>query len=211
MEKLLRKGAEADIYVGDWYGDEVIRKIRKPKTFMHPKLDAELRRHRTVIEALSLSQAKDAGVSTPYLYYVDPGRGEIIMEYVHGERFKDLLARQPLGKLIPLCVELGRCVARLHAANLMHGDLSTSNFLVTGDSLTFIDFGLSFISPKLEDRAVDLHLVKEVLRSAHGNVWEEVFRFILKGYEEVSGEKQVAALTAKIREIERRGRYARVE
>ncbi|MBI2183909.1 MAG: Kae1-associated serine/threonine protein kinase [Thaumarchaeota archaeon] len=211
MEKLLKKGAEADIYVTEWFGEEVVTKLRKPKTFMHPKLDAELRRHRTIREASFLSEAKEAGVLTPFIHYVDPSKGEIVMEYVKGTRFKDALLTGPFDRIAPLCVELGRCIAKLHGKNIVHGDLSTSNFIITDQTLTFIDFGLSSSSQRLEDKSVDLHLVKQILKSAHGKIWEKVFQLLLQGYGETAGSKQVDALQAKIKEIERRGRYARVE
>lgn len=211
MEKLLRKGAEADIYVGDWFGEEVIKKIRQPRAFRHPKLDDEIRKHRTMREAYLLSEARHSGVKTPFVYYVDP-KGEIVMEFVQGTRFKDALSEWSFEKLELLCIELGRCIAKLHKGSIVHGDLSTSNFIVTGDEeLTFIDFGLALTSQRLEDMAVDLHLVKEILRSAHGKVWERVFQLVVKGYGEVSGESRVKAIQGKIKEIERRGRYARVE
>ncbi|MBI4258918.1 MAG: Kae1-associated serine/threonine protein kinase [Thaumarchaeota archaeon] len=211
MEKLLKKGAEADIYVTKWFGEEVVTKIRKPKTFMHPKLDAELRRHRTIREASFLSDAKDAGVLTPFIYYVDSVKGEIVMEYVTGKRLKDVLLAERLEKVAPVCEELGRCIAKLHKKNIIHGDLSTSNFIINDRALTFIDFGLSSTSQRLEDKAVDLHLVKQVLKSAHGKIWEKVFQLVLRGYGEIAGSGQIDALLAKIKEIERRGRYARVE
>src|SRR3989338_6220467 len=49
--------------------------------------------------------------------------------------------------------------------NIIHHDLTTSNMISKKDKIFFIDFGLSFFSTKIEDRAVDLHLLKEALES----------------------------------------------
>ena len=108
--------------------------------------------------------------------------------------------------------EVGRSIAKLHRSCITHGDLTTSNFLVVDNRIVvFIDFGLAFFSQRLEDMAIDLHLMKEVLTSAHSEVADRAFSLILKGYESIAGVDRVKDLTRKMREIERRGRYARVE
>lgn len=211
MEKLIKKGAEADIYLGEWFGERAVFKIRKPKAFRHPKLDEEIRRLRTLREARFLADARAAGVPTPLVYFVDPERGEIVMQHVEGERLKDALSDGDVRRVKALSANLGSSLGRLHADHIVHGDLSTSNFIVTeGDRLTFLDFGLAFHSQRLEDKAVDIHLIREILTSAHGEVSGTVFQHILHGYEETVGAGLLKKLLVKIREIEARGRYARV-
>src|SRR3989344_6905066 len=46
----------------------------------------------------------------------------------------------------------------------------------------FIDFGLGFHSNRIEDGAVDLHLIKEALEAKHHSIYEKAFKFVLKGY-----------------------------
>ena len=48
----------------------------------------------------------------------------------------------------------------------MHGDLTTKNAIIHGDRLVLIDFGLSFISDRLEDRGEDIHLLKQAIKSS---------------------------------------------
>ncbi|MGQ9469996.1 MAG: KEOPS complex kinase/ATPase Bud32 [Nitrososphaerales archaeon] len=210
MERLIRKGAEADIYLGKWFGRDAILKIRKPKPYRQPELDAEIRKRRTLHEASFLIDSRKAGVPTPLVYFIDPNKAEIVMQYIKGIRLKEIISDKKIG-IDALCSEVGRCIARLHKNDIIHGDLTTSNFLVLRNRIVFIDFGLAFFSQRLEDMAVDLHLIKGVLKSAHSEVADEAFNKILEGYAEIAGIKMIKNLVRKIKEIERRGRYARVE
>lgn len=210
MERLIRKGAEADIYLGEWFGREAILKIRKPKPYRQPELDAEIRKKRTLHEANFLMNARKAGVSTPLVYFIDQSKAEIVMQYIKGKRLKEIISGKKINNIDILYSEVGRCIAKLHKNNIIHGDLTTSNFLVIRNRLVFIDFGLSFFSQRLEDMAVDLHLMKEVLESAHVEVADEAFNKIIEGYAEIVGIKMIKDLVRKIKEIEKRGRYARI-
>ena len=212
MERLIRKGAEADIYLGEWFGRKAIIKIRKSKRYRQPDLDAGLRKKRTLHEASFLVDARNSGVPTPLVYFIDLDEAEIVMQYIIGTRLKEIITncREKYNDILYLNV--GRSIAKLHKENIIHGDLTTSNFIVMKNNiLVLIDFGLSFSSQRLEDKAVDLHLMKEALTSAHSKVADEVFNKMLEGYSEVVGTKIVKDLLKKVREIERRGRYTRVE
>ncbi|MEM3383608.1 MAG: KEOPS complex kinase/ATPase Bud32 [Nitrososphaerales archaeon] len=207
----LKHGAEADIYLGRWFGKEAILKIRKLKPYRQPELDAEIRRKRTLHEANFLMNARRAGVSTPLVYFIDQYKAEIIMQYIKGMRLKEIISDKKIGNNDFLYSEVGRCIAKLHKNNIIHGDLTTSNFLVIRNKLVIIDFGLAFFSQRLEDMAVDLHLMKEVLESAHVEVADEAFKKILEGYAEIFDTRIIKDLVRKVKEIEKRGRYAHVE
>ncbi len=58
-------------------------------------------------------------------------------------------------------------VGIMHKNGIMHGDLTTSNFILSKNKVYVIDFGLSQKTIKSEDHAVDLSLIKEILNSAH--------------------------------------------
>ena len=204
--RLLRKGAEAHIYEGEWLGRPVVVKHRIPKAYRHPELDRAIRARRTVREAQALHRAKEAGVPTPVLYLVDRKAATIIMEKVEGRRLKELLAEEGKGALAHLG-ELGRLIGRLHKAGLIHGDITTSNVIVAPDgSLVLVDFGLSEFSVDLERRGVDLHLFRRVLESTHHEVAEEAWEAFLSGYRAVMGP-EADEVVEKVREIELRGRY----
>lgn len=211
--ELLYRGAEADVFRVDWCGRPAVYKLRKPLPYRLPELDKLIRSQRTVHEAQMIHESKLAGVSTPHLYYLSPPEALLIMEFVKGERLKTLLLESGLTKarVAELGEGFGRSIARLHAAGIMHGDLTTSNVIVDGDVLSLIDFGLAVHSQRLEDQAVDLRLIKETLTGAHNDVSKAFMGSLLSGYSAVLGSARAEAATKKLAEIERRGRYARLE
>lgn len=207
--RLLFRGAEADIFKGDWAGSNAVFKFRKALPYRLPELDREIRGQRTVHEAQIIRDARSAGVKVPYLYYVSPSESLIVMQFVEGSRLKVRL--HPGGNLVDIAEEFGNAVGLLHRAGIMHGDLTTSNVIVADRGLHLIDFGLATHSPRVEDHAVDLRLIKETLVGAHSEVSSAVMSSFLRGYGGVLGEKRLKEVTRKLAEIERRGRYARVE
>jgi TP53 regulating kinase-like protein len=66
-----------------------------------------------------------------------------------------------------------------------------------------IDFGLSLVSTKIEDKAVDIYVLKRALISTHPGS-ETLFEKILEYYK-VKFPKGLQILT-KFREVEQRGR-----
>lgn len=199
--RLVKKGAEADIYVTEWAGSKAVSKVRAPKPYRHPELDLAIRKHRTIHEANFISAAKAAGVMSPFVHFVDPINAEIIMEFVEGDNVRDAITPD-------LCREMGRYAALLHASNIIHGDLTTSNF-ITDKKLVLLDFGLSYYSERTEDMATDIRLIKEVFTSAHIAVKKAFPRFV-DGYASVAGKKRTDKILENVKEIEQRGRYARV-
>ena len=204
--KLIKKGAEADIYLIDWKGKKAIKKIRKPKNYRNPKLDAKIRRQRTFREAQTISEVKSFGVSSPLIYFVNPKESSIIMQYVPGKPVHDLSDK----KIIFYCKDIGKIVGTLHKHGMMHGDLTTSNFILFKDKLFVIDFGLSQKTEKLEDCAVDLRLIKEILNSAHAKIMESCWKNFLSGYKKIVGTTTYNKTLHLVSVIESRGRYATV-
>jgi len=73
--------------------------------------------------------------------------------------------------------------------------------------VVFVDFGLSEHSIELENRGVDLHLMKRTFQSSHFKYAKECFDAVMEGYRRFMGEDVTKDVVGKIREIERRGRY----
>ena len=161
LMKLVKKGAEADIYQTRWQNTDAILKIRKIKAYRNPVLDAKIRRQRTIKESQMLSFVKSFGISAPLVYFVNPKKTSIIMQKIPGKPVHDL----PDEKIIKYCKDIGKLVGTLHKNGIVHRDLTTSNFISSHNTLYLIDFGLSQISSKPEDHAVDLRLIKEILNS----------------------------------------------
>lgn len=199
--RLVKRGAEADIYLVEWAGNQAVSKVRTPKPYRHKELDDAIRKHRTVHEANFMSAAKAAGVMSPFVHFVDPASAEIIMEFVQGDNVRDAITPD-------LCYEMGRYAALLHTSNIIHGDLTTSNF-IANKKLVLLDFGLSYYSERTEDMATDIRLIKEVFTSAHIAVKKAFPRFV-EGYASIAGKKRAGKILENVKEIEQRGRYARV-
>ena len=105
------------------------------------------------------------------------------------------------------CNEIGEYIAILHNNGIIHGDLTTSNMILNNknNEICFIDFGLSFFSQKVEDRAVDLHLLKEALESKHYQFWEKAFKAVMQEYSKSA--KDAEFTLKRLEAIEKRGRY----
>jgi TP53 regulating kinase-like protein len=205
---LMKKGAEASLFVAEWHGRKVVFKVRVPKNYRPPRLDLQLRSYRTVHEPLLMHEAKAAGVVTPLIYLVNVSESTIIMEYIEGQQLKLLLNVAGRHERHALCFRIGESVARLHSHGLIHGDLTTSNMILNSDGkIVFVDFGLGEKNNELEAQGVDLHLLKRALQSTHFQRWEECFQAVLSGYTSVLGVQSAKNVYEKIREIERRGRY----
>jgi TP53 regulating kinase and related kinases len=208
--RLVYRGAEADIFSGDWAGQKAIYKFRKPLPYRHPELDAEIRAQRTVHEAEIIHDARASGVNSPFLFYVSQPESLIVMQEIEGPRLKSLLG-SPGADRAALSAAFGAAVGRLHRGGIMHGDLTTSNVLVDVTGVHLIDFGLSTHSVKVEDHAVDLRLIKETVFGAHSQIAGAVMASFTQGYSSETGEARAKAVGRKLIEIERRGRYARLE
>ena len=189
--KEIARGAEAVIFLDE---DKVVKK-RLVKGYRHPELDAELRKTRTKREAKFI---RDLPIPGPQLLHATADTVE--MQYIPGKKVADILDEQP-----ELAEKTGESLAKLHDKNMIHGDLTTSNMILCPDgSLAFIDFGLSYYSDKVEDKAVDLHLFKEALESKHYKVEHKAYWHFLKGYKH---SKHAEAVLERLKEVERRGRY----
>ena len=185
--KLIKKGAEADIYQTKWQNSKAIIKIRKTKNYRNPYLDSKIRKQRTIKESQILSQVKSFGIPTPLVYFVNLKKSSIIMQEIPGKPVHDLSE----SKIIVLSKEIGKLVGMLHKNGVMHGDLTTSNFISFQNNVYVIDFGLSQNTIKPEDQAVDLRLIKEILNSAHAKIMEPAWKNFQLGYKSIVGNTKI--------------------
>ncbi len=201
---LLARGAESEIRLGGFLGAKAVYKLRVRKEYMDPRLDSRLRRTRTVREARVIAVLNRGGVPSPRLYMVLPSAGLIVMEYVEGPRLKEalgeLVSPGEAGRLA------GEILGRVHRLGIVHGDPTTSNYIVRGGGLVLIDYGLSEFSSDVEDRAVDVHLFKRSLEATHAGLSADVLEGFYEGYVGALGDAGQAVLE-RAREIELRGRY----
>lgn len=202
--RLLYKGAEAEIYL-DREKKEILKK-RISKKYRIGELDDELRSMRTRKEAKIVHLVKKAGVGAPFIKEIDLKNCIIKMSYIEGERFRDFLNSTAQSKACgEICKKVGEAIGRLHMNNLIHGDLTASNILLKDGRIFFIDFGLSDISTAVENKGVDLLVLKKALHSAHYEKEEFCMKSVLEGY--IKGNKEANKIIERMNEIEKRGRY----
>jgi TP53 regulating kinase-like protein len=205
---LIKKGAEASLYIDSWQDRKVIMKKRLPKGYRPTQLDDRIRIYRTAHEPQLMHDAKKAGVPTPMIFLVDMKNSTIIMEYVEGAQMKKLLNEVTKTERQSLCSRIGELIGKLHAHGVVHGDLTTSNMILDTDGkIRFVDFGLGEKTEELEALGVDLHLMKRALQSTHFRYAEECFKAVIEGYSKVQGEEIARKVLDKIKDIEKRGRY----
>ncbi|WP_128903839.1 bifunctional N(6)-L-threonylcarbamoyladenine synthase/serine/threonine protein kinase [Halorubrum amylolyticum] len=228
-----RRGAEATVEIvaggGRGHGgagggsapdaaDRRVIKRRVPKAYRHPDLDRTLRRDRTVAEARLTSEARRAGVPTPLVYDADVPNATLTLQHV-GDR--DLAAALDEGT--ERAAAVGRHLARLHDAGIVHGDPTTRNVRVgpdasgeewtteagetrdaatVADRTALIDFGLAYHTGHVEDHAIDLHVFEGAVRATATDP-DPLIEAFEAGYAAV-GDGDVLD---RLRDVEGRGRY----
>jgi len=202
---LIHKGAEAFLYLEYWMYRVVIRKVRVRKEYRIREIDEKIRRERTKHEARMMNFAKRFGIPTPTVYFVDLPNTTIYMEYIPGRKLSSILDGMSEDESSRIFDKIGFYVARLHNNDLIHSDLTTSNMILFEGKLFFIDFGLSFFSSDIEDKAVDIHLLRRVLKSTHCKIWDLCYESFISSYEKNS--KDAEEIITRVDEIEMRGRY----
>ena len=204
--KLINRGAEADVYSTILDNKKAILKIRKRKSYRNSLLDHKIRKQRTIRESQIISQVKSFGISTPLIYFMDTNECSILMQHIEGKIVRDMEDN----RIVQICNEIGKVVGIMHKNGIMHGALTTSNFIVDKNKLFLIDFGLASRTEKPDDHAVDLRLFKEILNSAHAEVMEKSWKNFQKGYSKAVGMKYSKKILNLVAVIESRGRYATV-
>jgi len=245
-EHLIGKGAEANIRRIYYLGWECVVKERVKKKYRLEELDTTIRLRRTVREGRFLYLIKDYGILSPYIFDIDKKNYTLTMSYIPGNLAKDEIERGNLD----CCYNIGVIVGKLHERDIIHNDLTTSNFIVvkedTDDSkevvedyngtkiygsctqrvledcedcendleidrklleknkVYIIDFGLGKFSSMLEDKTIDLIVLKKSIMSTHYRVFEDVWKRILEGYKVYKEWKEVVEYMG---EVEKRGRY----
>ena len=196
--KILTRGAEAIIYKKE---NEVI-KDRISKSYRIKELDNKIRKRRTKKEIKLLTKASKI-INCP-LPEKSKDSYKIKMPFINGKKLSQYLDKFNLIKQKQILKQIGEDVARLHQEDIIHGDLTTSNMILSKEKIFFIDFGLGYISRKIEDKAVDIHLLKQALEAKHFKNWKILFNEFLKGYSKNPEDKKIIE---RLKAVEKRGRY----
>ncbi|MEK6840389.1 MAG: RIO1 family regulatory kinase/ATPase [Nanoarchaeota archaeon] len=233
-EKIIQRGAEALIFLDKYDGNSEtsIIKRRVKKSYRLTDIDEEIRKIRTRSEAKLLARASKI-IDVPEIKNVSEDSKQISMEFIDGKKLSENLDLFPLEEQKKICNMIGQNIAKLHDSDIIHGDLTTSNMIfvknnenndedkqiVNGEKrgdkksvlskldyfkIYFIDFGLGFSSHKIEDKAVDLHLLRQALEARHFRHWEVLFVEVKDGY---SSSKNSEKVIEQLKKVETRGRY----
>jgi len=197
MQKIIGRGAEATLI----QKNNLVIKKRVSKGYRLPILDEKLRKIRTRKEAKLLEKAAKI-ISVPKIIKSSDKTMEIEMEFLEGKKLSEHLDFLENAKQV--CEKIGENIAKLHDYNIIHGDLTTSNMILHEENVYFIDFGLGFESDKIEDKAVDLHLIKEALEAKHYQHYKTLWSGVLEGYK--ASKHHIATIT-RLKKVELRGRY----
>ncbi|MEM5828949.1 MAG: KEOPS complex kinase/ATPase Bud32 [Candidatus Aenigmatarchaeota archaeon] len=200
QNKILQRGAEAIIYLEN---ENIVVKDRIKKSYRIKEIDEKLRRIRTKREAKLLKVARELGVRTPKV--ISAEEYKIKMEFIYGKKLKDVLQNLSKEKIEEIFKIIANYIALLHSKDIIHGDLTTSNFILKDDEIYLIDFGLGFYSSRIEDKATDLYLLYQSIKSAHFNILNEAWNIILKKY--IESYEKAELVIKRLGEIEKRGRY----
>ncbi len=192
---LVAEGAESKLYYADFLGIPAIVKDRVQKDYRVEELDREIRTVRTKKEARILATASENGLNVPRVLLVEDHR--LVMSRLPGITLLELMRMNDVAK--DTFSKAGRLLQGLHALNIAHGDYTPINIIVdVHGEVWAIDFGLADFTNSVEDKAIDLILMKRSLD-------HDQFAEFMKGYSGKSKASSVVAERAK--EIEKRGRY----
>jgi len=198
-KQILAQGAEAIITKEK----KKVVKHRISKSYRHKEIDEKIRKSRTRKEANILKKAKELNISVPELLKQEDFLLE--MEFIEGDRLSEKLNSYEEKKQFLVLKKIGKEVAKLHQNDIIHGDLTTSNTILRDEEIFIIDFGLGFISKRVEDKAVDLHLIKQALEAKHFQNYEKLFENFLESY--TKEYKEAKEVLERLKKVEARGRY----
>ena len=238
MSILLSQGAEGKIYIGEFLSKKCLIKERFQKKYRVEELDKKLTKNRMLNESRNILRASKLGIKVPSLYFIDLIERKIYMEYLENScQLKAIIQSiysksdiKPYELLInKISNDLGDIISKLHSGDLIHGDLTPSNIILTikddtssdllnnaenkiienknYDDMYLIDFGLSSVTlsttSSMEDKAVDLYVLKRAIISSNPKS-EELFEKAMNVYQDKC--KNGKDIINKYKKVEMRGR-----
>ncbi len=204
--RLVARGAEAELYLIDYMGFPAILKYRVSKPYRHPVFDRMFRYRRTLIESRVLARLNTLVLPVPGIYFADPARYVLVMEYIEGKKLSDAMEALGENRVAEIASAIGVTVSVMHRNNIYHGDLTLANILVRGEQHYLIDFGLSGYSRDVEEYAIDIHLLERSVNALYPELRGVFMESFWRGY----GEQDpgfAERIRSRVEEIRLRGRY----
>lgn len=189
---LVNEGAEAKIYL---VNENTLEKVRISKKYRIEELDKKLRKLRTKREFKVLKLLFDSDVNVPEPNEIDEKNFSFKCERLIGDVLMDCLNENLLEKGF-------REIIKMHSLDVVHGDLTTLNMICCEDEVFIIDFGLSELNGRVEDKAVDLNLFFNCIKNEHPEFYSMKEGLEEKYLETSFGKKVIERL----KNVEKRGR-----
>lgn len=224
--KLIHTGSESKIFLDN----NSIYKFRQIKSYRLPELDKQIREKRTKKEMKILKKLNDSGLNVPQISLIDESfcenfvktiaeteygdntlkmsadKATIKMSYIQGKTLNNLLLEGKCSRAI--LSNLGQVIGKIHSLGIIHGDITPSNIIILNLEIYIIDFGLSFHSKRIEDRAVDIWMFEKILKSLYEHCEVEnskdLIQYFLAGYNQNSDKKD--SFFNKLAGVRERGR-----
>ena len=229
--QIIAQGAEAKIILSNNFviKDRIKKSYRIP--ILDEKIRRQ--RTKTEFKLLTKA-SKIIQCPIPEAEYSQQEHFRITMPFIDGKKLSEHLDKFPLAKQKQILKQIGKDIAKLHTEDIIHGDLTTSNMILVSEKNGFaltnkraskasepngvggsgkakqapiiflIDFGLGYFNGKYEDKAVDIHLLKQALEAKHFKNWKELYKEFENGYKNY---KEANKVLERLRAVEKRGRY----
>lgn len=193
MERL-SEGAEAIIYKTDFLGMPALIKRRISKDYREKKLDENIRTTRTKKEAKILSVLSDKEIYVPSLLMIT--KFDIYLSVIKGKRLSTFYDQKK--EMKKTFARIGESLATIHNSGISHGDYTPANIIVENEKVGIIDFGLADITHSIEDKAMDIILMKRSINPSH-------YSKFISAYKQKSTDPK--PILKRVEDIEKRGRY----
>jgi Kae1-associated kinase Bud32 len=209
--KFLSRGAESTLYKVNFMGHNAILKYRNKKLYRIEELDKKIRRKRTYTETNLLFEASKHGLNVPKVLYSNIKENTIIIEYIKGNLFREMLIHKILNEIEirEISRKIGEMIGTLHNIDIVHGDLTTANIIVSKKNGVLepylIDFGLGETKKDNEAKAEDIDIFYRVLDSTHPKEKDIIFGSFIDSY--TKNIEDSSDIIRRFKRIRRMGRY----
>lgn len=210
---LLFQGAESRVYRGVFHSKPAILKERFKKTYRLDELDQKLtkERIRSELKAYQKIEKKCPDLFQNMCRVLHSDERNIVFtkltDTISVKEYFDQSSEEAINEMLK---KMGEVVAQIHLCGVIHGDLTTSNFLVKQqhkqlDSLMDnvvipIDFGLSSGLVNVENQAVDLYVLERAIQSTNPKI---NFNHLLDSYQK---KMETDKINKKLDQVRMRGR-----
>ncbi len=139
-------------------------------------------------------------------YFEEHGTAYIVMSYIEGRSFGDFLEKQSFGrttyrKTIDVMLPILDALGKIHAANLLHRDISPENIYLTKDGTPkLLDFGAARYTFTSQTQSMSLTLkegyapIEQYSKNGEQGPWTDIYAVAATMYRALTGAVPPAAL-----------------